>query len=176
MHYRRARTPGGTFFFTVNLADRRSDLLIRHVDTLRAAVRKVRARHPFAIHAWVVLPDHLHAVWELPADDGDFSTRWALIKAGFSRAIARTEHISLSRLAKGERQLWQRRFWEHRVRDERDLQQHVDYVHINPVKHGYVAAASRWPCSSIHRYIRAGALQADWAADPEQEWSAGPDE
>lgn len=163
MDYRRAKIPGATYFFTVNLADRSSRLLVERVDTLREVVRGVRQRHPFTIAAWVVLPDHLHAIWTLPPDDADFSTRWALIKAGFSRQISQRERIS-ERTRKGERGIWQHRFWEHLIRDELDLARHVDYIHINPVKHGHVAKASEWPWSSINRYIRAGMVTADWAA------------
>jgi putative transposase len=143
------------------------------VDTLRDAVREVRQRHPFEIVAWVVLPDHVHAVWTLPPDDADFPTRWALIKAGFSRRIAPTENISVSRATKGERGIWQRRFWDHLIRDENDLARHVDYIHINPVKHGHAAKAGDWPWSSIHRYIRNGILNADWAADADVPASIG---
>lgn len=173
MRYRRANTAGGTYFFTVNLADRSSGLLVERVDDLRNAVRVVHRRHPFEILAWVVLPDHLHAVWTLPPDDADFSTRWALIKAGFSRSVPSGESIRTSRQQKGERGIWQRRFWEHQIRDDRDLQRHVDYVHINPVKHGYANRAADWPWSSIHRYIRSGAVTADWGADIAVELSAG---
>lgn len=162
--YRRAQAAGGTYFFTVNLADRSSRLLVERVDDLRNAVRAVKDRHPFEILAWVVLPDHLHAVWTLPPDDADFSTRWMLIKAGFARSIGPGEPIRASRLRKGERGIWQRRFWEHQIRDEADLERHVDYIHINPVKHGWVSRASDWSWSSIHRYIRSGVLTADWAA------------
>ena len=168
MRYRRANTAGGTYFFTVNLADRSSRLLVERIDTLRQAVRTVKRRHPFEIVAWVVLPDHMHAVWTLPPDDADFSTRWLLIKASFSRAIEHGETIRDSRLHKGERGIWQRRFWEHQIRDENDLARHVDYVHINPVKHGYAAKASEWPYSSILRYIREGTLTTDWACDPDE--------
>ena len=167
MRYRRSLAAGGTCFFTVNLLDRRGTLLVDDVDTLRKAVRHVRERHPFSIDAWVVLPDHLHAIWTLPEDDADFSGRWALIKSRFSRSIPKGEVISASREHKGERGIWQRRFWEHRIRDERDLRAHVDYVHINPVKHGYVCRASDWPHSTIHRYIRDGIVPDDWAADPD---------
>ena len=166
MHYRRSNAAGGTYFFTVNLADRSSRLLAECIDTLRHAVRTVKQKHPFDIVAWVVLPEHMHAVWTLPPDDADFSIRWLLIKTAFSRAIERGEARSPSRLRKGERGIWQRRFWEHQIRDEHDLTQHVDYVHINPVKHGHVTRASDWPYSSIHRYIRQGMLAADWACDP----------
>lgn len=166
MRYRRSNTPGGTYFFTVNLADRQSKLLAAHIDALRTAVRQVRTKHPFGIIAWVVLPDHLHAVWSLPPDDADFSTRWMLIKAGFSRQVTSEESVNSSRARKGERGIWQRRFWEHQIRDDNDLQRHVDYIHINPVKHGYVDRASAWPWSSLHRYIRHGLLSEDWAGDP----------
>jgi putative transposase len=166
MRYRRANAAGGKYFFTVNLADRSRRLLVERVDDLRFAVRAMRDRHPFEIVAWVVLPDHLHAVWTLPQGDVDFSTRWMLIKSGFSRRLERDEAIRESRVRKGERGIWQRRFWEHQIRDDDDLQRHVDYVHINPVKHGHVSRASEWPYSSIHRYIHAGELTADWSAEP----------
>ncbi|HEX5354098.1 MAG TPA: transposase [Rhodanobacteraceae bacterium] len=167
MRYRRSDIAGGTYFFTVTLADRSSRLLVEHIDDLRAAVRTVKRHHPFEIVAWVVLPEHMHAIWALPEDDRDFSGRWSLIKSSFSRAIARTEAVSASRAGKRERGVWQRRFWEHLIRDEIDLQRHIDYVHINPVKHGHVERAADWPHSSIHRYIEAGWLTADWAADVE---------
>lgn len=173
MDYRRALIPGGTYFFTVNLANRSSRLLVERVDTLRDVVREVRQRHSFEIVAWVVLPDHIHAIWTLPPDDADFPMRWTLIKAGFSRRIARGEHVSPARARKGERGVWQRRFWEHRIRDENDLARHVDYIHINPVKHGHVAKASDWPWSSIHRYIRNGTITTDWAAEPDVSVVAG---
>ncbi|MFC5488830.1 transposase [Dokdonella soli] len=140
---------------------------MERIDALRNAVREVKDKRPFGVVAWVVLPDHLHAVWSLPSGDADFSTRWMLIKAGFSRRIERGESIRESRLRKGERGIWQRRFWEHQIRDDGDLRRHVDYVHINPVKHGHASRASDWPYSSIHRYIRAGEMSADWSAAPE---------
>jgi len=163
MRYRRARIAGGTYFFTVNLADRRSRLLVERVDDLCDSVRIVRQRHPFDIIAWVALPDHLHAIWTLPSDDGDFSMRWSLIKAGFSRRIERCETVRRTRAAKRERGIWQRRFWEHLIRGERDLRRHIEYVHYNPVKHGHVTHAREWQYSSIHRYIKRGNLPADWA-------------
>ena len=165
MRYRRADIDGGTYFFAINLLDRSSRLLVEHIDDLRAAVRIVKRRHPFDIVAWVVLPEHMHAIWMLPEGDHDFSGRWSLIKSSFSRAVTRGEAVSASRAGKRERGIWQRRFWEHTIRDELDLQRHADYVHINPVKHGHVERASDWPHSSIHRYIRAGWLTVDWARD-----------
>jgi putative transposase len=164
MDYRRIRQEGGTYFFTVNLAERSSTLLVDRIDDLRRAVRTVKQRHPFDIVAWVVLPDHLHAVWTLPEGDADCATRWMLIKAAFSRAVPTGERISATRHRKGERGQWQRRFWEHLIVDETDLRNHVDYVHINPVKHGHAARASDWPYSSIHRYIRSGVMPIYWAA------------
>ena len=173
MRYRRANIGGGVYFFTVNLADRQSTLLVDHVDNLREAVRLVKARHPFDILAWVTLPEHLHAIWRLPPDDADFPQRWALIKAQFSKSIPMGEHIRPSRHRKGERGIWQRRYWEHLIRDDDDLQRHVDYIHINPVKHGYVTRASDWPYSSIHRYIGRGELTNDWACGAEATLVAG---
>ena len=163
MRYRRTKVAGGTYFFTVNLADRSRRLLTEHIDLLRNSVKRVKYRHPFESVAWVVLPEHLHAVWTLPPGDADFSTRWLLIKAAFSRGIPREDHVPVASLRKGERSIWQHRFWEHFVRDEDDLHRHIDYVHFNPVKHGYAERAGLWPYSSIHRYIRQGVLAPDWA-------------
>lgn len=165
MRYRRAWNAGGTFFFTVNLEDRSSDLLTANIDTLRLAFRQVVSRHPFRIDAIVILPDHLHAIWTLQENDRDFSTRWALIKAGFSRSLPLFEGVSASRRKKRERSIWQRRFWEHRVRDDGDFARHVDYIHWNPVKHGHVTRAVDWSYSIIHRYIRRGVIGADWGCE-----------
>ena len=167
MRYRRITAPGATYFFTVNLADRASSLLVDRIDSLREAVRQVKTRYPFDILAWVVLPEHMHAIWSMPSNDSDYSKRWRLIKQHFSKSIEREGATNLSRQRKGEREVWQRRFWEHQIRDERDLQNHLDYVHINPVKHDHVIRASEWPYSSIHRYIRQGFMTPDWACAPE---------
>lgn len=161
--YRRSFVPGGTFFFTVNLADRRSRRLIDSIDALRRAFRSVRALHPFTVDAIVIMPDHLHAIWTLPPGDADYSTRWRLIKAAFSHAIDPLEQRSKSRAAKGERGIWQRRFWEHTVRDGNDFARHCDYIHFNPVKHGYVQTAREWPYSSLHRFVKGGIYPPDWA-------------
>jgi REP-associated tyrosine transposase len=146
----------------VNLADRSRDLLVAHIALLRQAVREVMNRHPFTVGAMVVLPEHLHAILTLPEGDSDCAVRWALIKANFSRFLPCTEPVSASRAAKGERGIWQRRYWEHLIRDDEDLDRHVDYIHWNPVKHGLVDAPAAWPHSSIHRYIANGILPADW--------------
>ena len=145
MRYRRAKAAGATYFFTVNLADRKSNLLTEHIEALRHAVRGIRQSHPFEIIAMVVFPDHLHAIWRLPEGDANFSLRWSLIKAAFSRAIPKTEVIRRSRKLKRERGIWQRRYWEHQIRDDDDLEKRVAYVHFNPVKHGYVSRAGDWP-------------------------------
>ena len=161
-NYRRAKVPGATYFFTINLARRDTTLLVDHIATLRQAIGYVRRRHPFTIDAMVVLPEHLHAMWTLPPDDADHSLRWRLLKTWFSRHIPPGEGRRDSRVAKGERGLWQRRYWEHLIRDDADLQQHADYIHFNPVKHGHATSAVDWPWSTIHRYIAKGWLAADW--------------
>ena len=161
--YRRNFVPGGTFFFTVNLAERRLSLLTERIELLRAAFRETRRRHPFLIDAIVVLPDHLHTVWTMRSGDTDYATRWRLIKSMFSRNLLGGERISPSRLAKSERGIWQRRYWEHTIRDERDYEKHVDYCHINPLKHRLVAAVRDWPFSTFHRDVQAGLYPPDWA-------------
>jgi putative transposase len=160
MYYRRANTKGGTFFFTVNLADRSSAKLTDHISDLRNSFHRVRVSHPFEILAIAVLPDHLHSVWQLPDGDSNYPIRWSLIKAAFSRSSSKTEFISRSRKKKRERGIWQRRCWEHQIGSETDLQHHVNYIHINPVKHGYVDTTVEWPYSSIYQtrpaYARLG--------------------
>ncbi len=166
--YIRNRELGGTYFFTVNLLERgRNDLLVRNIDSLRDAVRVTRVERPFEIIAWVVLPEHMHAIWTLPDGDADYSTRWAAIKARFSKSIAPDEFQNASRRAKGERGIWQRRFWEHTIRDERDLQNHIDYLHYNPKKHALVERVCDWPHSSFHRFVERGVYALDWAAPPD---------
>jgi putative transposase len=163
--YIRAFVPGGTFFFTVCLLDRRRKLLTENIDHLRGVLKAARRRRPFDIDAIVILPDHLHCIWTLRPGDADFSTRWHDIKARFSAGIPMGERISSRRLQKGERGIWQRRFWEHVIRDEADYERHVDYIHYNPVKHGQVMRVSDWPYSSFHRFMENGIYDLDWAAD-----------
>ena len=168
-NYRRAWHPGGTYFFTVNLLQRHgNDLLLRHIDELRAAVRATRRRHPFEIHGWVVLPDHLHCVISLPPGDADFAIRWRLIKLLFSRAIPLAEWRNPARLRRGERGIWQRRYWEHLIRDDADFAAHMDYVHINPLKHGLVARVRDWPYSTFHRLVEDGVYPLDWAGGADE--------
>ncbi|TPQ29774.1 transposase [Bradyrhizobium guangdongense] len=160
--YRRNRIEGGTYFFTVTLSDRRSRLLVEHASQLREAFRSARRERPFEIDAIAILPDHLHTIMTLPADDSDFAGRWRRIKGHFSSALL-DAGVDLPRRSNGELALWQRRYWEHTVRDENDYARHVDYIHFNPVKHGHVRQVSDWPYSSFHRYVRAGLLPDDWA-------------
>ena len=161
-NYRRAFAPGGCWFFTVNLLDRRRSLLVDHIDALRAATRRTKARHPFTIDAMVVLPDHIHAVWTLPEDDADFSLRWRLIKIAFAQAIPKREPRSPVRVARGERGIWQRRYWEHTIRDDQDFAAHMDYTHFNPVKHGLVQHPADWPHSSFRQCVARGLYPAGW--------------
>jgi putative transposase len=153
--YIRPRLPGASVFFTVALADRGTQTLVKHVDRLRQAVSVTRAERPFRIDAWVVLPDHMHAVWTLPEGDADYSVRWRLIKSRFSRELP-MGHMRRSHEARQERGIWQRRFWEHHIRDETDFAGHLRYCWFNPVKHGLVERPEDWPFSSVHRDIRDG--------------------
>jgi putative transposase len=164
VRYRRNRIEGGTYFFTVTLAERQSTALVDHVGALRAAFRAARQQRPFTIDAVVVLPDHLHAILTLPQGDADFAGRWRRIKGHFSTSLL-TAGVAVRRHANGELALWQRRYWEHTIRDEDDLVRHVDYVHYNPVKHGLVTRVRDWPHSSFHLYVRRGVLPQDWAGD-----------
>lgn len=146
--YRRNFLPGGTFFFTVALLERKRDLLVDRIDLLRESVRRVKRRYPFEIVAWVVLPDHLHCIWTLPDGDADFATRWRLIKLLFCKGLPKTERLSAVRRRNAERGIWQRRYWEHTIRDGRDFSAHVDYIHFNPAN---TRAACRHVCGSFDR-------------------------
>ena len=165
MQYRRAALKGGTYFFTLVTYQRRHILCEPdNVALLREVFRAVMAHHPLTIDAFVLLPDHLHCIWTLPQADHDFSTRWRLIKSAFSRRCQPkyTQRPSASRLRKGEQAVWQRRFWEHTIRDDKDLKQHVEYIHYNPVKHGLAGAPKDWEFSSFHRYVREGVYDIRW--------------
>ncbi len=209
--YLRPRVPGATVFFTVTLADRGADTLVREVAVLREAVRATRAARPFTIDAWVVLPDHFHCVWTLPEGDADFSTRMGAIKARFTRAMTGADNAAVARrvgfyptmaqrpepdarvadadggvephptingrprtrskMAKGDGRVWQRRYWEHHIRDEDDFRAHVRYCWINPVKHGLAGRPEDWPYSSYHRDggVRSGFVAAGFDTRP---WTA----
>ncbi|MGH7871160.1 MAG: REP-associated tyrosine transposase [Candidatus Binatia bacterium] len=161
-NYRRNFIGGGSFFFTVNLTNRHSRLLVERIDLLRQSFRYTQSRHPFTIDAVVVLPDHLHAIWTLPSGDADYAMRWRLTKTVFSRGLEQLEERSKSRRLKRERGIWQRRYWEHTLRDEDDFEHHCDYIHYNPVKHGYVRSVDSWPFSSFRKFAKRGLYPADW--------------
>ena len=171
--YRRNRVPGGSYFFTVNLLERRSNLLIANIDVLRAAIRDVRARRPFHIDAWVVLPEHMHCIWTLPDGAASFDRRWWAIKVAFSKALPVNEVPKAARRRRGERGIWQRRYWEHTIRDERDYAVHMDYVHFNPVKHGVAQTAAGWPYSTFRRCVAQGLYAADWSSNGDGPPQAG---
>lgn len=161
-HYRRAFFPGGCYFFTVVTWRRRplfAEASARR--DLRRSWEVVRERRPFEVVALCLLPDHLHCIWELPEGDAAFSKRWAAIKAIFAREYLRSGERSDGRRNRSRRRsreaaVWQRRFWEHFIRDQMDLERHVDYIHRNPVKHGYVTDPAQWPWSTYHHYGRVG--------------------
>jgi len=168
-NYRRANTKGGTYFFTVVTYRRQRflcDEMVRNV--LHDGIKATQATRPFTIDAWVLLPDHLHTIWTLPPDDADFGIRWAMIKRFVTKQCApelkRDTWMNPSKLKRKESTLWQRRFWEHQIRDESDYQKHMDYLHYNPVKHGLVEKVADWPYSTFHRYVRQGIYGIDWAS------------
>jgi putative transposase len=168
--YRRADISGGTYFFTVVTYRRRAILCDEPVRAaLRKAVKTVQSRHPFAIDAWVLLPDHLHTIWTLPPGDANFSMRWGLIKRLVTMACADDYHqpdwMTASKTKHRESTFWQRRYWEHLIRDEADFQHHVDYVHVNPLKHGYVKQVADWPFSTFHRFVENGVYPLNWCGD-----------
>jgi putative transposase len=150
-NYRRILVPGATYFFTVTLQDRNSNLLTRQIACLRQAVQEIRRKYPFEINAWVILPEHMHTVWTLPATDADYSGRWREIKKAFNRALPQTEKAKMPRGKSGAPQVWQPRFWEHTIRNDADFAAHINYTHINPVKHGLAKSPTDWPYSTIHR-------------------------
>lgn len=165
--YLRPRTAGGTFFFTVVTFERKRILTLESSrQILGQAIKEVQRQYPFYIEAWVLLPDHLHAIWTLPHGDTDYSIRWGLIKARFSKEGKAVFHgqrsANPSRIKRRETTIWQRRFWEHVIRDDQDFQRHLDYIHYNPVKHGLVARVGDWPYSTFHRYVREGFYPENW--------------
>lgn len=167
-NYRRVKAKGGTYFFTAVTYRRRKILsLPESRRVLRNTIIEVKKDYPFGIEAWVLLPDHIHSIWTLPRHDCDFSKRWGLIKAGFTKQVKellhREEWMNASKRMHRESTIWHRRFWEHRIRDGGDFAAHMDYIHYNPVKHGYVDRVSDWAYSTFHRYVRSGVYPVDWA-------------
>ncbi len=163
MQYRRHYHQGASYFLTVNLINRSSDLLIKEIETLRNSFKTVKQKYSFYIDAIVILPDHIHMVCTLPDNDAGFSKRIKLIKYYFSYRIAKIERISKSRCKKGERGIWQRRFWEHCMRNETDYRMHIDYIHMNLVRHVYVKRVQDWQYSSFHRFVAEGLLPVEWS-------------
>jgi len=167
LRYRRSFSPGGTFFFTVVTYQRRKIFVeLANIELLVDVTDEIRQRHPFKIIAQVILPDHLHTIWELPREDTDYPTRWRLIKSLFTRRMEKHPHADLppSRLLKGEQAVWQRRYWEHQIRDDEDLERHIEYIHFNPVHHGLVKLPVEWPSSSFQQYVKDGIYDVDWAS------------
>ena len=170
-NYRRTDWAGGSFFFTLSLYDRRRAWLCEELArwALREAITTIRKNYPFTIDAWVLLPDHLHCLWTLPQGDSDYGTRWRLIKSYVTKHIGPqlrlNKPLTISRQQRQEGNLWQRRFWEHLIRDEEDFIRHVDYIHFNPVKHGLVTTVKEWPYSTFHRYVSAGIYSLEWGSD-----------
>lgn len=165
--YRRDYTPGATYFFTVVTYRRQMFLCDQDVRAaLRLAIEKIRKKRPFVIDAWVLLPDHLHCVWTLPPGDANHSTRWQLIKRTVTKAcdprLHRAEWLTASKEKHQESTLWQRQHWEHRIRDDRDFANHCDYIHYNPVRHGWVQHPLDWPYSSFHRFVQLGIYTPNW--------------
>ncbi|MNZ34887.1 Transposase IS200 like protein [compost metagenome] len=176
--YRRAAVSGGTYFFTVVTERRQSILTNPDIRlALRHAIQDVRNTRPFQIDAWVILPDHLHAIWTLPEGDADFSNRWRLIKRHVSNACGgryfRPDLLTSRRSTKRQSTLWQQRFWEHRIRNEQDFQQHFDYLHGNPLKHGLVCRVQDWPWSSFHRWVKQGIYPLDWGGGEMESQTVG---
>jgi putative transposase len=163
-NYRRSHAPGAIYFFTLATLGRKPILTEEPVRVaLRHAIQQVRSLWPFDIDGWVLLPDHTHCLWRLPEDDAEYGKRWGLIKRHVTRELGcRGDLVSLFRRTRHEGSLWQRRFWEHQIRDEADYSRHLDYLHWNPVKHGYVQRVVDWPYSSFHRYVREGVLPVYW--------------
>jgi putative transposase len=173
-NYLRARK-GSAFFFTVVSLGRRPILCHPTIRcALRRAIEDVRKTRPFSVDAWVSMPDHLHCIWTLPEGDHDFSTRWSLIKRSvshFSPNLAFAPDLRNASARKHrESTIWQRRFWEHLIRDDIDFERHLDYIHYNPVRHGYVTRAVDWPYSTIHRYVRDGVYPVNWAGGTDPDW------
>ena len=169
-NYRRFKIEGGTYFFTQVTHERQPWLCTEIARSLlRSAIIKVRKKYPFAIDAMTLLPDHLHCIWTLPPNDSDCATRWRLIKSEVTKQgkskLRLQGNLSESRIKRGEQNLWQRRFWEHWIRDETDFKHHFDYIHYNPVKHGFCNHASEWKYSSFHRYVNQGVYSIDWGTN-----------
>ena len=161
-NYIRSQVAGATYFFTLALAQRNTNLLTDNIELLRQAYQRANALHPFTTISICILPDHIHAIWQMPIDDGNYALRWRMIKSQVSRNFNANEQRSSSKIKHREKGIWQRRYWEHQIRDDNDLQRHVDYIHYNPVKHGLVSNVKDWPHSTFHRYVKDGVYAENW--------------
>ena len=167
-NYRRDFTKGGLYFFTIALKDRSKDYLIRYIEEFRQAYKITQERYPFETVAICILPDHFHLLMQLPEKDDNYSVRIGLLKSQFTRLLP--EHcrkISMSDQKQGDAGIWQRRFWEHLIRDDEDLANHWDYIYYNPVKHRYVTNVKDWEYSSFHRDVKLGIYPEDWGGNPD---------
>jgi len=175
-NYRRAHEDGATYFFTV-VTYRRQPILLRPevLDPLRDAFRNVRQTRPFKLDAVVILPDHPHAIWTLPPGNADFGARWGMIKRHVSKTVDEPATVPMSASMKARREygLWQRRFWEHLIRNDDDYARHMDYIHFNPVKHGYAKSPADWPHSSFRKFVEQGIYSMDWACASDIEGDFG---
>ncbi len=171
-NYRRSKTPGASYFFTV-VTYKRLAILTKPESRriLRAVISEVKKEYPFTIDAWVLLPEHIHCIWTLPRCDADYSKRWGLIKAGFSKQTKtlfnHSEWLNQSKNKHRENTVWQRRFWEHQIRDQKDFNQHMNYIYYNPVKHGHVSQVIDWPYSTFHRDVKKGIYSSNWGGNPD---------
>lgn len=172
-NYRRTYIDGGCWFFTVNLQSRNSSLLVDEIVKFRQAYSETQNRHPFQTNAIVILPNHIHVIWTLPPNDTDYSMRWRRIKSVFSKSLPKKEVRSDVQIKRGERGIWQRRFWEHAICDENDFERHVHYCYGNPVKHGLVENIADWPYSSYHRDVAAGKYPSSVAPKYDQNFDFG---
>ncbi len=167
-YYRRSSMAGCTYFFTLVSYKRQTILCDEPVrQALRKAIKNTQNKYPFRIDAWVLLPDHLHCIWTLPDNDKDYSKRWSMIKRKVSidcaNSYKKNALLTSSKIKHRESTIWQRRFWEHRIRDQNDFSRHFDYIHYNPVKHGLCKKPDEWQYSTLHRYVRKGVYPVDWA-------------
>lgn len=168
-NYRRAYIKGGTYFFTVVTYNRNKILCTEaNQKNLDASINETCEEYPFVIEAWALLPDHIHCIWTLPPGDNNFSKRWQMIKSRFTMRYSKGKNeiwtTSESRKKRGEQEVWQRRFWEHLIRDEKDFEKHCHYIHYNPVKHGYVKAPKDWQFSTFNKFVKRGIYGVDWGA------------
>ncbi|WP_187428716.1 REP-associated tyrosine transposase [Roseobacter fucihabitans] len=161
-NYIRSKAPGAAYFFTAHLADRNSTLLTDEINLLRHAMRCTLQRYPFEIDAIVILPSTIHTIWHLSEGDADYSRRWSFLKSTFSRSLPVPEHRSALQKSRKEKGIWQRRFWEHKIRSAQDLALHRNLVHTAPVQRGFVATPSDWTWTSVHRDL----ADAHRAANP----------